>query len=157
MLEWGKNLSSFSPRISAAGMAGLQVIRDYNQELAQTILAPRWRPTSTSTTWWKSSAAPRLTCSARWSGRESLQHSVKNPFDACQLASSLLADLLEGMYEGSGSCVGIPDLTAGRYLTIQGIGRRFSGTYRARKVTHRLERQRLHAPTSRSPSAATPA
>ena len=27
VLEWGKNLSSFSPRISAAGMAGLQVIR----------------------------------------------------------------------------------------------------------------------------------
>src|SRR4029077_7770147 len=44
----------------------------------------------------------------------------------------------EGMYEGSGSCVGIPDLTAGRYLTIQGIGRRFSGTYRTRKVTHRM-------------------
>ena len=37
MLEWGKNLSSFSPRISAAGLAGLQVIRGYNQELAQAI------------------------------------------------------------------------------------------------------------------------
>ena len=36
-LEWGKNLSSFSPRISAAGLAGVQEIRVYNQELAQAI------------------------------------------------------------------------------------------------------------------------
>jgi phage baseplate assembly protein gpV len=67
-----------------------------------------------------------------------LQQPVTNPLDAAQLAESLLADLLEGMYEGSGSCVGIPDLTAGRYVAIRGVGRRFSGTYRVRKVTHRL-------------------
>ena len=36
VLEWGRNLSSFEPRISAAGLAGLQMIRGYNQELAQT-------------------------------------------------------------------------------------------------------------------------
>src|SRR2546421_11169987 len=38
VLEWGKNLSSYSPRISSAGLAGLQVIRSYNEALAQTIV-----------------------------------------------------------------------------------------------------------------------
>ena len=34
-LEWGKNLSSFDPRISDAGLAGVQEIQVYNQELAR--------------------------------------------------------------------------------------------------------------------------
>lgn len=138
VLEWGKNLSSFSPRISAAGMAGLQVIRDYNQELAQTILGTALAADFDVDNLVEKLGSSALDLLSSLVRQGTLQHSVKNPFDAYQLASSLLADLLEGMYEGSGSCVGIPDLTAGRYLTIQGIGRRFSGTYRARKVTHRL-------------------
>ena len=43
------------------------------------------------------------------------------------------------MYEGTGSCIGIPDLAAGQYVTIAGVGRRFSGTYRLRKVTHQID------------------
>jgi phage protein D/phage baseplate assembly protein gpV len=138
VLEWGKNLSSFSPRISSAGMAGLQIIRDYNQELAQTILGTALAADFDVDNLVEKLGSAALDLLSSLVRQGILQHSVKNPFDAYQLASSLLADLLEGMYEGSGSCVGIPDLTAGRYLTIQGIGRRFSGTYRARKVTHRL-------------------
>lgn len=138
VLEWGKNLSSFSPRISAAGMAGLQVVRGYNQELAQSILSTAMAAdfdVSDLTEKLGSAALGLLGSLAR---QGILQQPVTDPLDAATLAESLLADLLEGMYEGSGSCIGIPDLTAGRYVTIRGIGRRFSGTYRARKVTHRL-------------------
>ena len=68
-----------------------------------------------------------------------LRNKIENPFDAVVVAKSLLADLLEGMYEGSGSCIGLPDLAAGGYVDIRGVGKRFSGTYRARKVTHRID------------------
>jgi uncharacterized protein involved in type VI secretion and phage assembly len=43
------------------------------------------------------------------------------------------------MYEGQGTCIGLPGLAAGDYLEIAGVGKRFSGTYRVRKVTHRLD------------------
>jgi phage baseplate assembly protein V len=33
----------------------------------------------------------------------------------------------------------VPDLRAGNYITIRGVGRRFGGTYRVRKVTHRID------------------
>jgi phage protein D/phage baseplate assembly protein gpV len=138
VLEWGKNLSSFSPRISAAGMAGLQVIRGYNQELAQAILTTALAADFDVNNLVEKLGSAALDLLGSLARQGILKQPVTNPFDAAQLAESLLADLLEGMYEGSGSCVGIPDLVAGRYLTIQGIGRRFSGTYRARKVTHRL-------------------
>lgn len=139
VLEWGKNLSSFSPRMSAAGMAGLQVIRGYNQELAQSIYAAALAldfDVDNLIERLGSSALDLLQALARKGIRK---QTIENPLDAVVLAKSLLANLLEGMYEGSGSCIGIPDLSAGRYIAIQGVGRRFSGTYRVRKVTHRID------------------
>jgi phage protein D/phage baseplate assembly protein gpV len=139
VLEWGKNLSSFSPRISAAGMAGLQVIRGYNQELAQSIYVAALAMDFDLDNLIErlgSSALDLLQSLARKGVRK---QTIENPLDAAVLAKSLLANLLEGMYEGSGSCIGIPDLSAGGYVAIQGVGRRFSGTYRLRKVTHRID------------------
>jgi hypothetical protein len=65
VLEWGKNLSRRRgwPDCRSSGITTRSWHRPFS--------APRWPPTSTSITWWKSWAAPRLTCSARWSGKES--------------------------------------------------------------------------------------
>src|SRR5690349_7137118 len=139
VLEWGSNLSSFTPRISSAGLAGVQVIRDYNQELAQTIfgmaLAVDIDPHNVVERL-GGSAIDLLTSMVR---KKILRDKIENPFDVVVVAKSLLANLLEGMYEGSGTCIGIPDLTAGNYIEIRGVGKRFSGTYRTRKVTHHID------------------
>jgi phage protein D/phage baseplate assembly protein gpV len=139
VLEWGKNLSSFTPRISSAGLAGLQVIRGYNQELAQAIYAAALAADLDLDNLVErlgSSAVELLQSLARKGIRK---HTIDNPLDAAVLARSLLENLLEGLYEGSGSCIGIPDLVAGNYVAIEGVGRRFGGTYRVRKVTHRID------------------
>jgi phage protein D/phage baseplate assembly protein gpV len=139
VLEWGKNLSSFSPRISAAGMAGLQVVRGYNQELAQTIHATALAADFDLDDLVErlgGSALDLLTSLAR---RGLRKQPVDSPLKAAVLARALLASLLEGMYEGTGSCIGIPELKAGRYVEVRGVGRRFGGTYRLRKVTHRID------------------
>jgi phage protein D/phage baseplate assembly protein gpV len=138
VLEWGRNLSSFSPRISAAGLAGLQVVRSYSQELAQSI-----EVAALAVDFDLDNLIERLGSTAqdllRSLIRKGIRHeSIGNPLEAAVLARSLLADLLEGLYEGTGSCMGIPDLTAGNYVSIRGVGKRFGGTYRARKVTHRI-------------------
>ncbi len=144
VLEWGRNLSSFSPKISSAGLAGIQFIRGYNQELAQTIvgmaLAFDFDPTNIQERL-GSSAMDLLTSLVR----KGIRHNkVENPLDAVVVAKSMLANLLEGMYEGTGTCIGIPGLTAGNYIAIRGVGKRFSGTYRARRVTHRIDGSGFH-------------
>lgn len=139
VLEWGRNLSSFEPRISAAGLAGLQMIRGYNQELAQTVVAAAVAADVDPGNLLErlgSSAVDLLTSLVRSGIR---RHSVDNPLSALQLARAVLSDLLEGLYEGQGTCIGLPGLTAGKYLEIRGVGKRFSGTYRVRKVTHRID------------------
>ncbi|WP_328475135.1 phage baseplate assembly protein V [Actinoplanes sp. NBC_00393] len=138
VLEWGKNLSSFSPRISAAGLAGVQEIQVYNQELAQAITVTMLADLDPETiTERLGQSAMQLLMSFVRKGVS--KEPIENPVQAAQLGLSILRNLLEGMYEGSGSCIGIPDLTAGRYVEIAGIGKRFSGTYRLRKVTHRID------------------
>lgn len=139
-LEWGRNLSSFSPRISAAGLAGIELIRDYNQELAQAVygIAVSMDFDLDNLEERLGSAAIELLGSLIRKGIRT-GAPVSNPLDAMGLAKALLADLLDGMYEGSGSCVGIPDLAAGQYITIGGVGKRFSGTYRLRRVTHTVD------------------
>ncbi|MFJ3902874.1 phage baseplate assembly protein V [Streptomyces sp. NPDC090025] len=142
ILEWGRSLIEFAPRISASGLAGLQVVRDYNQELAQTV-----HSTVLAADFDLPDIMERLGDQAvhllaglvRKAGRPRQAAAVGNPLDAALLARSLLTELLEGMYEGRGSCVGLPELTAGDHVEIRGVGRRFGGTYRARKITHRLD------------------
>lgn len=144
ILEWGRNLSSFSPTISSAGLASIQFIRGYNQELAQTIagiaLALDFDPTNLQER--LGSSAMDLLASLV---RKGIRHNkVDNPLDAAVVAKSMLANLLEGMYEGTGTCIGIPGLTAGNYIAIRGVGKRFSGTYRTRRVTHRIDGSGFH-------------
>lgn len=52
---------------------------------------------------------------------------LKSPVDAAVLAKSM-QQIMEGLYEGTGSCIGMPGLRAGLYVTIQGVGKRFSAS-----------------------------
>jgi phage baseplate assembly protein gpV len=138
-LDWGRNLSSFSPRISTEGQTGILIIRGYNQELAQSIVA-----FALAADFDQEHIQERLGSAAMDAllaiGRQVVNdRSVESPLDAELLARSTLQTLLEGMYEGSGSCPGNPLLRAGSYVKVGGVGDRFSGTYRLRKVTHTLD------------------
>ncbi len=144
VLEWGKNLSRFSPRIAGSGMAGLQVVRGYSAELAESVVAfavaGDFNPENIKEKLGSAGLELLMSLGRRFSrtGR------ISSPINAFLLAKSLLQDVLEGLYEGSGSCIGIPDLRAGKYIEIRGIGKRFSGTYRLRKVTHTIDESGYH-------------
>lgn len=139
VLEWGKSLSSFSPRLSSAGMAGIQVIRGYNEQLAEAVVA-----FATSLELSPDNIVEKL-------GTEGLQTLMQlgrrvdrrkkkpdSPIDALALAKSLLSEILEGLYEGSGTCIGLPQLRANQLITIENVGKRFSGTYKIKQVTHTI-------------------
>jgi phage protein D/phage baseplate assembly protein gpV len=138
VLERGRNLSSFAPRISSASMAGLQVIRGYNQELAQQIVAFAMVAELDLDNILEQLGSAGLSLLTSMGRRVYYGGKIETPIDAMVLAQSLLKELLEGLYEGSGSCIGLPELRAGQFIRIEGVGKRFSGTYRLRKVTHSI-------------------
>ncbi|WP_330231183.1 phage baseplate assembly protein V [Nocardia sp. NBC_00508] len=140
-LEWGRNLTSFSPRVGNAKLAGIQVVRGYNEELAQSIVGMM-----STAALDLDSIVERLGSNALSAltslGRRVLRgRPVKSPVDAFALAKALLQQLLDGMYEAHGSCIGLPQLRANTFVSVRGVGKRFSGMYRLSKVTHTLDRR----------------
>lgn len=140
VLEWGRSLMAFSPRLSASAQAGLQVVRSYDERLAQTIVA----------------VLPTLSLEADLDdvleriggsfaqrladfGRSVIRDQPLESFvEANVLARSVLQQLMEGLFEGSGACVGLPQLRAGDVVEVKGVGKRFSGIYKLRKVKHEI-------------------
>jgi phage protein D len=49
--------------------------------------------------------------------------------DAKRIAKGILNDRVKEVIKASGTSVGLPDLRAGRYVVIGGLGERFSGSY----------------------------
>lgn len=139
-LEWGKNLSSFSPRLSTSAQFGIQEIRGYDYELAQKIVAvlpviSLGTDLDDITERLGNNFFDRLVNL----GRNVIRNQpVSNYIEAEVLAKSILRQMLEGLYEGSGTCIGIPTIRAGDMIEIRGIGKRFSGKYKLSKVTHTI-------------------
>jgi phage protein D len=139
-LEWGKNLSSFSPRLSTSGQAAMGVVRGYDYKLGQAVVA--MLPMAAAGAEIEdvlerlgSSVVEQLAAMGRYVIRD---QSIENMYDAAAVAKSMLLQLLEGLTEGSGTCIGIPNLKAGDMIDIAGVGKRFSGKYRLAKVTHTI-------------------
>lgn len=140
-LTWGKNLNSFNPRLSTAGQVGIQEIRSYDHELAQTIVAVL--PAIALDTDLDdiierlgSGFVNQLTSLGRYVIRDV---KVSDYFDALTLAKSILQQILEGLYEASGACIGMTELRAGDLIEVRGVGKRFSGKYRLSRVTHTID------------------
>ena len=142
VLEWGTQPVELHRRGSpAAGLAGLAGDPRVQPGAGPEHLrgrargGPRLRTTCSS-----GSAARRidlLTLARPQGDPQAVDRATR--CDAAELAKSLLADLLGGLYEGPGSCVGIPDLAAGQLRRDPRRRPALRGTYRVRKVTHRID------------------
>jgi phage protein D/phage baseplate assembly protein gpV len=139
VLEWGKNLSSFNPRLSSAGVTGLQVVRGYNEELAEAIVGIAMVADLDVDSLIERLGSTALDGLMRLGRRVIRRQPVGSMVDAAGVARAILQEILEGLYEASGTCIGIPDLRAGSFVRIQGVGKRFSGLYRLKKATHTVD------------------
>lgn len=141
VLEWGKNLGSFSPRLSTSGQAGIQIIRGYDYQLAQKIVAilPAIAIDSDLDNIIEKLGSTFVQQLVQLGRNVIRDQPVENYLDAAKLAKSVLMQLLQGLYEGSGNCIGIPTLRAGQMIEIKGVGKRFSGKYTLSRVTHSID------------------
>jgi len=58
--------------------------------------------------------------------------------EAKAMALAILKDRQKEMVKASGTCIGLPDLRAGKKLEIEGLGSRFNGTYFITESTHTI-------------------
>ena len=142
ILTWGKNLRSFNPRISAAGVSGAAAVTGYHLGLpvvgAMPVspVAPGGGP----------SLNLDFTAAKTILGPAPLEtvRDLSTLSDATALAKGLATDAELDFLQADGVAVGDPGIMAGGKILVKGVGLRFSGTYQVMRATHVWESDGLY-------------
>lgn len=134
-LEFGEELWTFSPRVSAVQQVDSVEVRGWDPVAAQAISASA-SPGATQST-------PGMTrasvAGALGSGTAAIvDHPFVNQAQATTVAKSVATQIANAFVEGEGLADGNPKLRAGGRITIKGIAAPFAGTYALSGVRHVL-------------------
>jgi uncharacterized protein len=134
-LKWGRELMSFSPRMSTAKVISKVTVRGHNQKNPSK---PIVGVATLSDLGFKEPGAKSGAESAKESETSESEVPVCNEEDAKNIAKALLARANNSLIEGSCECIGIPKIHPGMSVKIEGVGIRFSGRYYIKSVKHSL-------------------
>ncbi|HMR48205.1 MAG TPA: hypothetical protein PKE40_03045 [Arachnia sp.] len=136
---WGKTLVSFTPSMSAAAAVERVICRG-----ADPTAKGAARAISVSRTWSDigldeaALGGPGEGIDEALSGMSEVikPDDVRTEADAIRAADEHLRTLADELITGEGVSIGLPELRAGRLVTIEGLGARFTGDYRLTKTVH---------------------
>lgn len=130
VLEWGKNLQSFTPTMTARGQVNQVTVRGYDPKAKREIVGRFVAPGAGG------QSGAEVTEQAFGSGEEArVDHPIWSQEEADQLAQAKYNELAHRFLTGSGTTIGLPNLKAGAVVQLAGLGQ-FNGKYRLSRVTH---------------------
>lgn len=140
-LEWGRDLRSFSPRLTTHGLVTEVLVRG-----PQTSRGGDKTPIVGSAKAGEeqvklgSTAASEI-AKAKFGETQEVydDHNVASQEEANAMALAQLQAKSMGFITGRGSCVGDPRLEARTIIELKGLGQRFSGRYYVTSVTHTID------------------
>jgi phage protein D len=132
-LRWGDNLLSFRPRVTGVQQVDDVVVRAWDPQAKQPIEARARTGDPDSTI----GIARADVVSAVGGGTIAVgDRPVLTRDEADELAKSLAAHHANAYLEADGVCNGNPALRAGARVSVERIGRRYSGTYTVSSTSH---------------------
>jgi uncharacterized protein involved in type VI secretion and phage assembly len=132
-LRYGQELQTFRPRLTGVQQVDEVVVRSWDHSTKRAIEA---------------TAKPEPARSVVGVGRETVASAigggaitisdapVGTQEEADALAKTVMARITNGYLEAEGTCRGTPKMRAGSSLKVEGVGTRFSGTYRVTSTVH---------------------
>ena len=136
-LEWGKTLISFDPSFQVAAQVDKLTVRGWDPLKAEKISVTVTRADLLS----EGILDPEQDLKVKSTGaaREEIvvDETVQNTGEAQLVARRRMRQIAQGMVQGRGRTIGLPDLRAGVKLLLKGLGR-FSGYYQVIATTHTL-------------------
>ncbi|MCU0484572.1 MAG: VgrG-related protein [Anaerolineales bacterium] len=135
-LTWGKELTSFDPRLSTAEQVSEVEVRGWDGLQKKDI---KGNASSSQTN-------PQIGF-GKWGGEAAqkafgkgklilVDQPVVSKADADKLAQARLDELNGAFVEADGECFRSPEVTAGKIVELKGLGKRFSGKYLLTNVKH---------------------
>lgn len=152
-IAWGDDLLAFSPRMTVTEQAPETLIQGWDVRKKERILGraqkgelyPKTGETKTGDQWASNFGKNRITV---------VHENVVSQAEADIVATARQNELSGAFVEADGEAIRRPDVQAGKAVTINGLGKRFSGDYLVTRVTHRYTdagfRSRFHVTGARN-------
>lgn len=138
-LEWGSTLVSFQPRLSLAGQVNEVTVRGWDNKQAKAIVgvatSSKSAPEIGFGKWGGQAAESALTSAKHYEVRQVVEVQA----EATKIAQRILDDINADFIEAEGVADAADTVRAGKIITINKIGRKFSGKYHVTSATHVLE------------------
>lgn len=138
-LEWGRRLTSFSPRLSASSSVTEVQVKSWDSVEKENILGKAIKA-GESTRMEGAKTSSEKADATFGERKETLSaHPVDSQEAADVMAKSYFDDRGMRLLAGHGTCIGLPTLVGGSVLKIAGVGERFSGLYYVTRADHEIE------------------
>lgn len=139
-LEWGDTLTTFSPRLTTIGQFNTVTVRSWDSQAKRSIVGQAEKGKSIPQVGESQNGGELAQKAFNLTAQDLLPDCRVRSQDAAALLAQAIADRHASRFiEAEGSCLGIPQLIAGTPVKVNGVGRRFSGTYLATSVTHQYD------------------
>jgi phage protein D len=135
-LEWGKDLQAFRPRMTGVQQVTEVTVRGWDPDGAREIVG---KASASQVKLGSKIGMPQTKASQAAFGDAKVElgdRFVATSGEADAFAKSALERRLNAYLEASGKVVGRPDLKAGDWVEVKGVGTRFSGKYLLSEVAH---------------------
>src|SRR5580658_2390545 len=137
VFEWGKSLINFTPVLTLNHQVGKVTVKSWDpttKSLLQYTAGPDDLPPGSG-----SDNGPNAVATALADRQDIVVDHVCTCQEEVQIrAQALLRERAYHYLKVSGQVIGLPDLRPGYNVELQGLGKRFSGTYYLLKVEHTL-------------------
>ena len=138
LLEWGKSLIDFQPTLKTTNQVAEVTVQGWNALTKKPIKVTVKRSDLKT----RGQKDPQRMKKLEEGFKERREIVVDEPFRdeaAARIkAKSLLENNSKNLVTGRGSTVGLPDLRAGSFIKIQGLGLTFDGRYFVKSTTHTI-------------------
>jgi hypothetical protein len=141
-IAWGKEIMSFSPRMSNAGIIAKATVSGYchkNKEKHKIVASATLEDLSFKENG-AVSAIKALRSNQKTGTSEIFKHNcpVGSMEEAKEMAKSMLMKANYNLIEGTCECIGLPNVRAGTNVLIENVGRKLSGKYYIKKASHNI-------------------
>lgn len=139
-LRWGRDLISFSPRMSATQVVSAVTVKGYSQQRDSDPIKAQASAADIGFLETGARSASDLVKSGALKPAEVSLHSysVCSDQEAKAMAKAMMIRANNSFIEGTCEAMGNPAIRAGSDVKIEGVGTRFEGVYRVKRARHSL-------------------
>lgn len=138
-LEWAADLLEFNARLTTAQQVSEVMVHGWDPANQEQIVGRASQPNDTPQIG-QNQQGPAVAQQAFGQAREIIvDRPVVTQAEADALAQAICDELGQGFVEADCVCLGNPAVQAGALVSLQGLGTRFSGTYRVMHALHRYD------------------